>query len=68
MITSMPTVTLETLIERHAQARQQAAEHARQSERWTGAAEELARLIEEMRVESQPDADHPRPSVSVARP
>ena len=34
-------ITLEALIERHAQARQQAAEHARQSERWTGAAEEL---------------------------
>ena len=56
----MPTLTLETLIGRHAQARQQAAEHARQSERWTGAAEELARLIEEMRVESQPDVDQAR--------
>ncbi len=44
------TLTLETLIERHAHARQQAAEHARQSERWAGAAEELARLIEDMRV------------------
>lgn len=44
-------MTLETLIERHAQARQQAAEHARQAERWAGAAEELARLTEEMRVD-----------------
>jgi len=56
----MPTVTLETLIERHAQARQQAAEHARQSERWTGAAEELAQLIETLRAEPTPDADQAR--------
>lgn len=53
----MPTVTLETLIERHAQARQQAAEHARQSERWTGAAEELARLIELLRTDSEAKPD-----------
>ena len=68
MATTPQPITLESLLERHATARQQAAEHARQAERWSGAAEELARLIEEMRVESQPDADHPRPSVSVARP
>ncbi len=58
----MPTVTLETLLERHATARQQAAEHARQAERWSGAAEELARLIELLRTDSEakPDGDQAR--------
>lgn len=50
MATTPQPITLESLLERHATARQQAAEHARQSERWAGAAEELARLIEDMRV------------------
>ena len=53
-------ITLESLLERHATARQQAAEHARQAERWSGAAEELAQLIETLRAEPTPDADQAR--------
>lgn len=50
-------ITLESLLERHATARQQAAEHARQAERWSGAAEELARLIELLRTDSEAKPD-----------
>lgn len=57
MATTPQPITLESLLERHATARQQAAEHARQAERWSGAAEELSRLIELLRTDSEAKPD-----------